>query len=102
MNPERKAFETRKQFLEDCKTLTQDQYADIFRILKKTGISYSENSNGIFFDLQTVPEDAFAKLLSFMDFCKKQTADEETREKVLEELRTECHEPKESAPSSVD
>ena len=102
MNPERKSFELRKQFLEDCKTLTQDQYADIFRILKKNDIPYSENSNGIFFDLQTVSEEPFLKLVSFMDLCKKQTADEETREKMLKDLRTGCNEPKDSTLSSVD
>lgn len=104
MNPERKAFEARKQFLEDCKTLTRDQYTDIFRILKRNGISYSENSNGIFFDLQTVNEDAFSQLVQFMEFCKKQSADEHTRETVLNHLRSECAdvEPKESTLSSVD
>ena len=44
--------ERKKLFLEELKTLTTDQYYEIFRIIKRNDVEYSENSNGVFFDLK--------------------------------------------------
>lgn len=79
-------YEQRKQVLDDIKTqgLTKEEYEELFRIIKRNNIEYSENSNGIFFDLNTVPDTVIAKIMGFLQFCKEQRKSEEVRTHDLE------------------
>ena len=47
-------YEKRKQLLEELKLLSKIEQEGIFRILKTTNSSFSENSNGIFFDISNI------------------------------------------------
>lgn len=82
-------LERKKQFLEDLKTLTHDQYTEIFRIIKRNEVEYSENSNGIFFDLSSLSDSIFEKLVNFMELCKTQSQDDAVRTKEIDHLRQE-------------
>lgn len=84
-------LEQKKQFLEDLKLLAKDQHYELFRILKRSNVEYSENSNGIFFDLNSVADDIFQKLTKYMELCKTQRIQEEDREKEIETLRKEAN-----------
>ena len=44
-------YDKRKLFLEDLKTLSKEEHKELFRILKQAKTEYTENSNGIFFDV---------------------------------------------------
>ena len=46
-------YEERKHIFEQIKVLVQSEQEEIFRIIRKTKENYTENSNGIFFDLST-------------------------------------------------
>jgi hypothetical protein len=81
-------YERRKQFLDDTKTLEKEEYHEIFRILKKNDVEYSENSNGIFFDINTVSDEILEKLVAFMELCKTQRSDEKKRNAEMETIRT--------------
>lgn len=85
MNPNE--YEQRKLFLEDLKTLTKDEYEEIFRIIKRNQVEYSENSNGIFFDLVGVSSEVFELLENFMELCKTQRKAEIVRTQEMETLR---------------
>ena len=81
--------ERKKLFLEELKTLTPDQYYEIFRIIKRNDVEYSENSNGVFFDLNSVDDSIFLKLCQFMELCKTQSQDDAVRSKEIDVLRQE-------------
>jgi hypothetical protein len=83
-------YERRKVFLEELKTLSKEQYEDIFRILKRNNVEYSENSNGIFFDVLVLSEDIFKQLEQFIEFSKVQIKSEEDRTHELDVLRYEA------------
>jgi hypothetical protein len=85
-------YEARKQFLEDLKILSKEEYQEIFRIIKRNNIEYSENSNGVFFDLMNVSNEIFEKLSSFITFCKVQRQSEEIRVHEMDTLRLETTE----------
>lgn len=85
-------YETRKQFLEDMKVFSKDEYSEIFRIIKRYGVDYSENSNGIFFDLGAVSSEVFEKMTIFMEFCKTQRNSEKERIHEMDALREETKE----------
>jgi hypothetical protein len=79
-------YEQRKQVLDDIKNqgLTKEEYEELFRIIKRDNVEYSENSNGIFFDLSLVPDMVIGKILGFLQFCKEQRKSEEIRTHDLE------------------
>jgi hypothetical protein len=58
-------YEQRKQILDDIKNqgLTKEEYEELFRIIKRDNVEYSENSNGIVFDLSLVPDMVIEKIV---------------------------------------
>ncbi len=82
-------YEDRKSFLERLPALVKDEFEEIFRIVKQSGIPWSENSNGIFFDVNALPTDVFEKLKGFMDFCMQNRVEQEERIRMMEVLKTE-------------
>jgi len=64
-------YELRKQFLSDLKILNKSEKEEIFRILKINNSLFSENSNGIFFDISKLSKETFDSMIKFMEFCKK-------------------------------
>ena len=87
---QKEEYERRKLFLEELKTLSKEQYEDIFRILKRNNVEYSENSNGIFFDVLLLSDDIFKQLEQYIEFSKVQTKSEEDRTHELDVLRSEA------------
>lgn len=81
------ASESKKRFVDDLKILCKSEYEEIFRILKRDGASFSENYNGIFFDVNILSEDTFQKMRNYMEFCKKQRAEELHRIQEQEEYK---------------
>jgi ribonuclease HII len=85
MNPSE--YENRKLFLEDLKTLTKDEHEEIFRIIKRNQVEFSENSNGIFFDLVSISSEIFQLLQQFMELCKTQRKVDSERTHEMDLLR---------------
>ena len=73
-------YENRKKFLADLKSLSKTESLKMFDILKVHKIEYSENSNGIFFDLIKVSKEAFDELLIYMEFCRTVQTEQKIRE----------------------
>ena len=84
-------YESRKQLVDDLKTLVKEEYEEIFRIIKRAGVAYSENSNGVHFDLSCASTDCVEQINKFLELCKTQRAEQETRSKELEDLRHTVH-----------
>lgn len=62
-------YEARKTFTDSLGTLTKTEYENIYRILKNSGENYSENCNGIFFDVAGLKDDTFNKLNEYLKLC---------------------------------
>jgi hypothetical protein len=75
-----KEYEERKLFLEELKSLVRGEQEEIYRILYRAKAEYSENSNGVFFDVCKLPADIFEQIQKFMEFCKKNRNDFAVRE----------------------
>ena len=82
-----KAYEDRKKIFDIIKILSKPEYEEIYRIIRKSKESYTENSNGIFFDLNTVSDEAFDNIKAYLDYCLKTRQEEECRLKELETIR---------------
>lgn len=81
-----KEYEKRKHFLEALKKLHASEYGDIVRILKQEDVTYSENINGIFFDVTKINQKAFNALEKFMNFVNMNRKELADREKIIHKM----------------
>jgi hypothetical protein len=82
-------YEKRKQLFKDISFLSKAELEELFRILRNEGGEYSENSNGIFFDVSTLPDSIYLALSNFIKFCKTNTRELEERNKLISAMSNE-------------
>ena len=66
--------------------LSRSELEELYRILRRENGEFSENSNGIFFDVGTLPASVFEALCKFVEFCKSNAKDLEERSKIINEM----------------
>jgi hypothetical protein len=76
-------YEQRKEFCKELNTLSRPELEEIYRILRREGGDFSENSNGIFFDVASLPAHVFEALWKFLNFCKSNAKDLDERSKLI-------------------
>jgi hypothetical protein len=81
------SYEERKKVFELIKLLVKPEQEEIFRIIRKEKENYTENSNGIFFDLSIISDETYSQIKSYLDFCMKTRLDDAERLKELETIR---------------
>ena len=79
-------YERRKELSKDIATLSRSELEELYRILRREGGEFSENSNGIFFDVANLPAHVFEALFKFINFCKTNAKSLEERNKVLVDM----------------
>ena len=82
-------FEQRKKMFEQIKQFNRTEQEELYRILRRNSEEMSENRNGIFFDLMAVKQATVDKIQEWIDFCDKNRATFETREKEMSDLLSE-------------
>lgn len=80
-------YDERKRFLEELKQLVVSEQEEIFRILKRGGCEYSENTNGVFFDISRLPLPVFQEMKKFLVFCQANRKNFEERDREMEDSR---------------
>jgi hypothetical protein len=84
-------YEDRKVLLEEMKRLVKSEQEAIFRILKTDQAEFSENSNGIFFDVCKLSTPVFNRMKEYIEFCRKnrdEFVQREEEERKAQELIT--------------
>lgn len=71
------------------KILVKSEQEEIYRIIRKSKETYTENSNGIFFDLASISEQSYSQIKEYMDYCIKTRQEMDTREKEMENIRSQ-------------
>ena len=79
------SYEERKVLFDNITDKPEQE--EIFRIIRKTKENYTENSNGIFFDLSTISNESFSLIKEYINFCLKTRQEHELRLKDLETIR---------------
>ena len=80
-------YSRREQFLESLKTLGEPEYLEILRLLQKKNVHYSENANGVFFDVAALDQETFDSLEQFIEFVKKNRAELSEREVLINSFK---------------
>ena len=87
-NPDHKMeYDLRKHFIEELKTLNKADYEEMFRIIKLNNVEFSENSNGIFFDINIIDSSIFSLLVQCIDRSKEQKRVDKERLIEIEALK---------------
>lgn len=80
-------YERRKKAWESIKGLMKPEQEELFKLIRKANVPYTENSNGIFFDIAKLEQPVFVQISTFLDFCKHNRSMFEERSKELDILR---------------
>jgi hypothetical protein len=73
-------YDERKKLLDEIPTLSKSELEAIYKILKGSNAEFSENSNGVFFDICKLPAEVFSEIKKLMEFCHKTRDDFALRE----------------------
>jgi hypothetical protein len=82
-------YDERRRVLEEIKGLTKTEHLKILQILREGGAEFSENSNGVFFDVAKLSADSFRKVQAYLEFCHAVRKDQAEREAEMDGLRDE-------------
>jgi hypothetical protein len=94
-----KSYEERKHFLEQLEILSRSEQEEVFRIIRRYADKYSENKNGIFFDVNALRQDTFDRLQEFMNFCIQNRNEQDKRTNEMNCIRSECVSNKDIIPN---
>lgn len=81
------SYDERKKIFETIKVLAKPEQEEIFRIIRKLKVTYSENSNGVFFDLASISDESFEQIQEYIQFCLTNRKEHEDRLKELDMIR---------------
>jgi hypothetical protein len=84
-------YEKRRTIFETLKILVKAEYEEVFRILKRNKEDWTENSNGIFFDMAAIKDQTLGQLSEYMTFCLENRKADERRASQLATLGSELH-----------
>ena len=57
--------------VDKSKQLGNDEYMELFKIIKRNKEKYTENSNGIFINISVIKMDTFIEFKKFFKFCEE-------------------------------
>jgi hypothetical protein len=83
------SYEDRKKMFEIMKMLVKSEQEEVYRIIRKTKETYTENSNGIFFDLASISESSYLQIKEYLDFCIKTRIEMDSRQKEIDYIRSQ-------------
>jgi hypothetical protein len=69
--------------------LVKSEQIEIFKILRRNDENYTENSNGIFFDVLAIKDTTYNAMSNFMGFCLKTRQEDTERTQTMTEMAAE-------------
>lgn len=85
----REEYDRRSVFIHSLKSLSKAEKEQIFRLLKHNDETFSENSNGIFFDVSQLKSNTFEKLQELINLSHVKKNEQDERIKQMERFREE-------------
>ncbi len=80
-------YERRRRFCDALKGMTKPEFVEIARILRRHGVTVSENRSGMFFDMSRLDDSVFEELLQFRDFVSQNTTELKKRDTLIDSLK---------------
>jgi hypothetical protein len=77
----------KKQLLENINRLTNTEHDEIFKVMKMHHIPFTQNKNGVFFNLLHVDDGIIEIIGNFVDFCLKNKTELDEYDKKINECK---------------
>ena len=81
----------KKVLSEKINHLGPTEHLEIFKILKDHGVSFSENKNGVFFNLTSLSKDIYVKIDEFVEYCCDNKKELDEYDLKLQECKYNTH-----------
>lgn len=62
----------RKNLFNRISNLSPTEHEEIFKVIKRHDLGYSQNKNGIFFNMSLIPDEVIEEIDKLVDFCISQ------------------------------
>jgi len=86
MNNEQYTQKLRKNVLDKINSLSTTEHEEILKIVKKHNVSFSQNKNGVFFNLSVLQHDIVSEIDQFVNYCLSNKKELDEYDKII----TEC------------
>ncbi len=73
MDPKSYGNRYKKALLQKIQGLTETEHMELFKILQRHHVPYTRNTNGVFFNLTSIPDDLIHEIDHFISFCMDNT-----------------------------
>jgi hypothetical protein len=78
---------TRKLIFDRINSLSSTEHEEILKIIRQHDVSYSQNKNGIFFNLSNLSNDVVKNIDEFVTYCISNKKDLDEYDKILNECK---------------
>lgn len=78
-----------KEIQSKIQEMDDDNQKSVLRIIQEDNIMYTENTNGVFFDIMTLRKDTLDKILKLIEFCDNCNAYLTQRDKEQTDIKNE-------------
>ncbi len=68
-NTDEKMDSKKKFIIDKSKILKEEEHFEIFKIIKKYEIKFTKNSNGVFINLNKLPDKIIDEIYKFVNYC---------------------------------
>tara|TARA_B110000037_G_C17052353_1_gene478300 strand:+ start:102 stop:383 length:282 start_codon:yes stop_codon:yes gene_type:complete len=80
-------YNIKKNIMNNIKKMNKNEYIEIFKIIKKNDIPYTENLNGIFINLNIVDDKILFKINNFINFIMYNNTELIEKEKKMNDIK---------------
>lgn len=77
----------KKLVIDKISKLGSTEHEEIFKILDRNNIPYTKNSNGVFFNLNTVSEEVINEINTFVSYCQQNQEELDAYDKKINECK---------------
>lgn len=77
----------KRRLMEQINSLGPTEHTEIYKILACSNTPYTENANGVFFNLTTLPAEVFTDIQSFVQYCHENKDELDEYDKKLNECK---------------
>lgn len=77
----------RKHLVNQINALSFTEHEEIYKIIQKHGLTYSQNKNGIFFNISTFPDEVVDEIHKLVSFCMSQQHDLDEYDQKINECK---------------
>ena len=82
-----KIYKLKKDIIKNSKNLKKIEYIEIFKLIAKNNIKFTENINGIFINLNNIDNNILEEINKLLIYIKSKNKELNSVEKIINEKR---------------